>query len=282
MAPITKPQRVSLTQHCIRSIRQYVSDNSLGPGARLPSMQEWAAQLGVSVVVVREALRALEALGAVDIQHGRGIFVQGLKDTHFLDLLAFRHPLDSLTVEEMLEIRAMLDLVALEGCIARATPEGVEKLERILRQLAASRQRPGAASDTHLLFHQAMMEASGNRLLESIGVPLLNTFQRLGWSQRIGEASQIADYDPIGPHAALVEAIKNRDFSHMCELVDAHLSGMCSRFGVFPCAGAPDNRSAQPCPTEERERPRGSQSIGAQANGAGRLATACPPERGWS
>jgi len=235
VSSIAKPQRLSLTQHCVRSIQQYVADNELGPGDKLPSMQEWAQQLGVSVVVVREAFQALQALGLVHIQHGRGIFVRGLKDTDFLDMIAFRHSLESLTLEETIEMRGMLDLAALESCIARASPEGIERLEHLLHELLDDPSVPGVYSAKHGRFHHAMLEVSGNRILVSIGVPLLNTFWALGWRQEIQDAARACAYDSDATHAAFLDAIKNKDFSHTRELVDRHLLGLCSRYGVFPC-----------------------------------------------
>ena len=91
---ITKPRRVNLTRQCLRSIRQYIAQNDLCPGDRLPSQQDWAEMLGVSALVVREAFQALQALGLVEIQHGRGIFVRGVEEADFLTLLAFDRSLE--------------------------------------------------------------------------------------------------------------------------------------------------------------------------------------------
>src|SRR5205814_1294850 len=44
-------------------------------GERLPSECELVETFGVSRVSVREAIRSLEALGHVTVQHGRGVFV---------------------------------------------------------------------------------------------------------------------------------------------------------------------------------------------------------------
>jgi LacI family transcriptional regulator len=49
-----------------------VADGNLGPGDRLPSVRELAAQLGVTVNTVRAAYARLEADGVIETRHGVG------------------------------------------------------------------------------------------------------------------------------------------------------------------------------------------------------------------
>ena len=237
IAPVVpRLQHTNLTRQCFNSIRQYIADNQLGPGDRLPSQQEWAELLGVSVLVVREALQALRALGLVEVQHGRGTFVCGLEGANFLDFLTFNESRGKFSLEEVVEARAMLELAVLESCVARASPESISEMEQILGQLREDPPPLGIDSTLHQLFHRVMLRASGNRLLLDIGMPLFNTFWALGNTGGIKFTEEALQTDMIAVHAAYLEAIKNRDLSHTRELVDQHLLGLCSKYGVFPRA----------------------------------------------
>jgi GntR family transcriptional repressor for pyruvate dehydrogenase complex len=236
MVRISKPQRPKLTRQCVNSIRNYITANQLGPGDKLPSLQEWGDMLGVSVLVVREAFQALQALGLVDIQHGRGTFICGLEEADFLDFLAFRQSLDRFTLEEVIEARAMLELAVLETCIARANGETIAELERLLDEFRKDPPPVGVDSPIHKQFHQTMLKASGDRLLASIGLPLLNTFWVLGNSGQIHIPEELRQMDTVASHQAYVDAIKCRDFSQTRELVDYHLFGLCSEYHIFPIA----------------------------------------------
>lgn len=238
--PVRRPRRVSLTRECLKSIREYIVSNGLSSGDKLPSQQEWAEMLGVSVLVVREAFQSAQALGLVDVQHGRGVFVRGPEEADFLDFLTFGRSLHDLALEEVIEARAMLELAVLESCIARATPEMVAELEDLLDQMRANPPRPAEYSDVHKRFHQAMLMACGDRLLCDIGMPLINTFWALGNSGYVQFTKAMLETDLAFLHVGYVEAIKSRDLSHTRELVDEHLYGLCSRYGVFPCASAPE------------------------------------------
>src|SRR5215831_3488571 len=56
-------------------LRRYIVEHGLGPGDRLPSEAALATALGNSRVVVREALRALEAVGLLESRAGSGWYL---------------------------------------------------------------------------------------------------------------------------------------------------------------------------------------------------------------
>ena len=56
-------------------ILQLISELALAPGDRLPTENEFAARLGTSRTVVREAIKILSATGRVSAQKGRGLYV---------------------------------------------------------------------------------------------------------------------------------------------------------------------------------------------------------------
>src|SRR5688500_20288124 len=53
-------------------IRKYIIERGLQPGDRLPSEGDLAGALGNSRLIVREALRALEAVGVLESRRGSG------------------------------------------------------------------------------------------------------------------------------------------------------------------------------------------------------------------
>lgn len=237
LAPARRPQRVSLTRECLKSIREYIGSNDLGPGERLPSQQEWAAMLGVSVLVVREAFQAAQVLGLVDVQHGRGIFVRDPRDVDFLDFLSFGRSSEDFTLSETIEARAMLEFAVLEACIARATPQVIAELESLVEQMHRYPPRTDEFTALHKRFHQTMLTASGNRLLGDIGMLLINTFWVLSGPGLTSFTEKASHADMVAIHEEYVRAIREHDFSHTRDLVDRHLLGLCTYYQVFPFGG---------------------------------------------
>jgi DNA-binding FadR family transcriptional regulator len=70
--PIRAISRSNVHDDIRNRISTYIQENGLQPGDRLPGEETLATRLGVGRPAVREALRALEAVGAVETRKGVG------------------------------------------------------------------------------------------------------------------------------------------------------------------------------------------------------------------
>lgn len=68
--PFVRVRRVRSFDDVVEQVRRSIADGAIGAGERLPSERELAEQFGVSRATLREALRALEALGILEIRLG--------------------------------------------------------------------------------------------------------------------------------------------------------------------------------------------------------------------
>ncbi|RLC00302.1 MAG: FadR family transcriptional regulator, partial [Deltaproteobacteria bacterium] len=67
-----------ISENIVQQIRQAILKGELRPGDRLPSEKDLAENFGVSKASLREAFRALEALGLLEVRQGvsGGAFIQ--------------------------------------------------------------------------------------------------------------------------------------------------------------------------------------------------------------
>jgi GntR family transcriptional regulator len=69
----------NVSDQVLLQLKGAILDSMYHDGERLPPVTELAQQFGVSPSSVREALKQLEALGLVEMIHGRGVFVRSTK-----------------------------------------------------------------------------------------------------------------------------------------------------------------------------------------------------------
>ena len=98
---------VSLVEQTQRDILKYISRN--GNSARLPKEQEFVELLGVSRVVVREALSRLRAVGIIETKRKKGTVVVVPEVFGVLKSIVSSGLLDKDTLRDLYQLRLMLE-----------------------------------------------------------------------------------------------------------------------------------------------------------------------------
>jgi DNA-binding GntR family transcriptional regulator len=151
------PRHLTKTEVALQVLRQRIQSGQLRPGQRL-RVEELAGELEMSPTPIREALRVLQADGAIDYRAHHGIVVA------------------ETSVEEIREIyrlRKLLEPLAVELAVPRLDAAGLDALERIHGQGADDPSRGRALADQNSAWHWAVYDATGS--------PLLNDFVRRLW-----------------------------------------------------------------------------------------------------
>lgn len=152
-------------EEIVRQVKQLIAEGRFKSGDRLPPERELAEKFVVSRTSVREALRALESLGLIDIRPGEGTFVREVSIDALVGPLALVMTSQREAIGELFEARRVLEPVIAALAASRATPDEVQEMERILedqaREIAAG--RTGLAQDA--AFHAAIGTAAHNRAI---------------------------------------------------------------------------------------------------------------------
>lgn len=69
--------RVSITRRIVGDYRARIESGDLAAGAQLPTQDEIAKAYDCSLTPVKNAIRILEAMGLVETQPGKGMYVAG-------------------------------------------------------------------------------------------------------------------------------------------------------------------------------------------------------------
>ncbi|HEY4634484.1 MAG TPA: GntR family transcriptional regulator, partial [Candidatus Limnocylindrales bacterium] len=122
MSPLQRPE--TLTEAVEKHIRDAIVHGDFAPGSALPEVR-LAEELGTSRGTVREALRALEDQGLVDVLPHKGSFVSKVTKRKARELYSLR------VVLEAFAVRLAVADGAFDGARGDSLRERMDRLEEV-------------------------------------------------------------------------------------------------------------------------------------------------------
>ncbi len=219
-------ERVS--QVIVDQIKMLMREGKLANGDRLPSERDLCQRFGVSRVTVREALRVLEANGLVEIRVGArgGAFVASPTKERLGEGLADLMALAPLTPADVTEARSVIEVGILPLVVERATDEDIAGLRRLVEEGYDALRRDAYTMTLSASFHVAVAACAHNPAIET----LVQSFHRpmllsLRQAQIVAPAMGRRGTEE---HAALVDAIEQRDVAAATAVMTTHLDRTAS------------------------------------------------------
>lgn len=187
---------------------------------RIPSERELSDLLAVGRPALREAIQALSVLDVLVSRRGSGTYVRSL--TNLEGGWPANPRLDEMDFDliELLEVRKIIEPQAAALAASRATTEQLREIKEHLAKLAENFHSIPVREQQDYLFHDAIVRASGNRILRTLNdslMPFLLKSRRVT-GPRHHDAARI-----IQQHTAIYEAIRlgNAEFAE--EAMRRHL-----------------------------------------------------------
>jgi GntR family transcriptional repressor for pyruvate dehydrogenase complex len=148
-------------------IRRELADGVLKAGDKLPAERELAESLGFSRAAVREALRALEATGLVQLQKGvkGGAFIQNANRNDINRSINDIVVLGRVPLRQVMEVRTLLMTHAVQLGCERATPEELDRIEENINDMEDSAKAGESTMGPVRQFYNLLGELSGNEVL---------------------------------------------------------------------------------------------------------------------
>jgi DNA-binding FadR family transcriptional regulator len=215
-------ERVHTRDELQQQWHRAVSEGLLPPGTRMPNERLISQLSGLSRSTVRAFLAELEHGGRIRRHVGRGTYVADALEIDAAPIVAraLRTP------AELLEFRLATEPALVELIILKATDAQLEQLSNIARHGREVRDWQDAERSDRA-FHQALFDATGNRLFEEIGQMLSSARDSRTW-QRLKEGSfsprKWTDYQR--EHEAVAAALFDRNTENARSTLKRHLGGV--------------------------------------------------------
>jgi GntR family transcriptional repressor for pyruvate dehydrogenase complex len=195
-------------EEIVRQVKQLIAEGKLKSGDQLPPERDLAEKFMVSRTSVREALRALQSRGLIEIRAGEGTFVRDISVETLIEPLALVILPHREAVGELFEARRLLEPAIAALAARRATPEDISEMARILEEQSKeiAQGRTGLSQDA--AFHGAMAASAHNRAISRIDGALMDL---------LTQSREESLHTPGRPtrshedHQRILEAIRRRD-----------------------------------------------------------------------
>lgn len=162
--------RRSRPETVAEQIKSLMARQELRPGDRLPGEAELIAHFGMAKGTIREAMRILETQGLIRTRTGPGggSFVDEVTRDRAKMLLGNYFYFHDLRVDDIYQLRCLLEPEVVAGLAGRLAPETIEDLRAITRRYDAPSRSAEEERDQHVAsldFHKRLAQEAANPLL---------------------------------------------------------------------------------------------------------------------
>lgn len=206
----TKPSRESLSQRAYRQIKDALCTGEIAPGDIL-SENQLAQDLGMSRTPVREALRTLASENWLEIKNGVGAYVK---------------PLSSKDIEDLYEIRCLLEIQAVKTAVYHISEDEIDALEhRFQAFLRDSNEgkfpNPQEFSQLDWDLHELIVERCTNNYLKGI---MRNNNSSIKRYQLLSFEARNNIRDSALQHLNILSLLRQRDVPALTQALAEHLN----------------------------------------------------------
>jgi DNA-binding FadR family transcriptional regulator len=205
-------------------ILELILERDLVPGDPLPTENELTAALGVGRNTLRESLKALQALGVIEIRHGFGMFVAPSNFEALTDGLTFRarlslrhHGEEAL---QLVEVRQALESGLVGAAMDRISAEQLAAVEESVNRMEALAAAGEPFIEADAEFHRRLFEPLNNDLLISLMDVFWKVYGRI--HIELGGPYAVDLQATAAVHRGIYEAVATADKALASERLSTH------------------------------------------------------------
>lgn len=219
---LTARPRESAVADIARQLLSQLLSGRIAPGTRLPSERRLAESLQVGRSTIREALKALDVLGIIEVRQGDGTYLRQSTSDLLPQAIEWGLMLGQPQVLDLIEARRHIEMSIAELAAERATDDDIAALRKHLTEMCEAGDDDAAFVEADVAFHLVLARAAGNSVLNDILVSI-RSLLRVWIRRAINEAGETRS--TIDEHTAILAAILARSPRGAAEAMRAHLEG---------------------------------------------------------
>ena len=160
------------TDRLIKDFGKQIAQGEFEPGSALPSEADLCVRFQTSRNVMREVIKVLSTKRLIDAQRHRGLFVMPNDQWNYLDADVLEWALEKGANKELIssliEVRSLIEPTISRWAAVRATAIDLVAIESSYNEMAASRSDPPAFQEADIRFHNAILLATHNVVIQQL------------------------------------------------------------------------------------------------------------------
>jgi GntR family galactonate operon transcriptional repressor len=202
----------TLHQQILRHLGMRIVRGDVQAGETLPSEPELCAQLNVSRIALREALKVLAAKGLVESRPKTGTLVRARSTWNLLDpaVLSWLQEVgpDEAFLRDLSDVRLVIEPAAARRAARHATDAEIGALEAWYRRMEIAIHDVDTFIRADLDFHEMILTGAHNELLQQLGKTIRVALRA---SRAITTRLPGASEGAMPLHRAVLDAIRNHN-----------------------------------------------------------------------
>ncbi len=189
-----------------------IYEGKIKSGQKMFSENQFAKMLGVSRANVREVYSALAIFGILESRRGEGTFLNNKGNNSLFKLLFLTIYNDDVSVDDILELRKIIEVGIAEKAAANRTEKDIRDLKKCIHKMEECDDGAGMSQLDNEL-HSIIGRSSGNFILMSLSdivSGLVNKSIREHWNYIVSDKNRTTKRKTFEQHKELVDSIINK------------------------------------------------------------------------
>ena len=214
-------EKLVLIDHIIETIGKLIASGKLKPGDMVPSERTLSNLLKVSRNSIRQALKALDVLGVLDINPGSRTYLNTSISNLLINPMKFMTLLHDLKTKELFQTRKIIEVELTKLAAVNATEENLKEMLEFLNKANVQINNKNKYLQYEMGFHESVFKASGNRILTA----LMASINNLLLESRKKSVKYFPDLTlSLKQHEEIYYSIRDNDPEKAGKLMLEHLS----------------------------------------------------------
>ena len=167
-------EKLVLIDHIIETIGRLIANGKLKPGDVVPSERTLSNLLKVSRNSIRQALKALDVLGVIDINPGSRTYINTSISNLLINPMKFMTLLHDLKIKELFQTRKIIEVELARSAAVNATEENIAAMFDALEKARENIKSKNKYLEYEMIFHENIFKSSGNRILTALMASINN------------------------------------------------------------------------------------------------------------